>query len=134
MHFFFFFWSVKTLGKRGQKPHQSNLIYKSRVTICKELGGGGEEGLQIVLGTFPTKAGIPSHFTNLEMFTYKMWKHDAVSVSVRVWVWVIVSVCVCVCVCGQRGPLALVTMAADRSRARGRYYQALIFVVVMTSR
>lgn len=54
----------------------------------------------MVLGTFPAQAGIPSHFTNLEMFTCKMWKHDAVlmcqfqSVSVRAHKWG----CVCVCV------------------------------------
>lgn len=83
-----------------------------RFTICKELGGGGGEGLQMVLGTFPTKAGIPSRFTNLEMFTYKMWKHDAVSVCQ----------CqrVCMCVCGQRRPSALVTLAGDRGRGWGR--------------
>lgn len=78
----------------------------------------------MVLGTFPTKAGIPSHDTNLEMFTYKMWKHDAVSVSQ----------CQRVSVCGQRRPSALVTLAGDRSRGWGRYYQVLISVVMMTSR
>ena len=76
----------------------------------------------MVLGTFPTEAGIPS---NLEMFTYKMWEHGAVSMCQCVC-----CVCVCVCVhvgvCGQRGPSALVTLAGDRSRGRGRYYQALI--------
>lgn len=78
----------------------------------------------MVLGTFPTKAGIPSHDTNLEMFTSKMWKHDAVSVSQ----------CQRVSVCGQRRPSALVTLAGDRSRGWGRYYQVLISVVMMTSR
>lgn len=71
----------------------------------------------MVLGTFPTEAGIPS---NLEMFTYKMWKHGAVSMC-QCW-----RACVCVRVCGQRGPSALVTLAGDRSRGKGRYYQALI--------
>lgn len=90
----------------------------------------------MVLGTFPAQAGIPSHFTNLEMFTCKMWKHDAVlmcqfqSVSVRAHKWG----CVRVCVCGQRRPSALVTLAGDRSRGWGRCYQALISVVLMTSR
>lgn len=47
--------------------------YKSVVfAVCKELGGSGEDSLQIFLDIFPTKAGIPSHYTNLEMFTYKM--------------------------------------------------------------
>lgn len=55
----------------------------------------------MVQGTFPTKAGFPSRYTNLEMFTYKMWKHDAVSVSQRQHV----------SVCGQRRPSALVTLA-----------------------
>lgn len=66
-------------------------------TICKELGGGGEEGLQMVLGTFPTKAGIPSRYTNLEMFTHKMWKHDAVSM------YQCQDVCAWVCVCVVKG-------------------------------
>lgn len=60
----------------------------------------------MVLGTFPTKAGIPSRYTNLEMFTYKMWPHDAVSVSQHQHV----------SVCGQRRPSALVTLAEVGSR------------------
>lgn len=63
-------------------------------TICKELGGGGEEGLQMVLGTLPTTAGIPSCFINLEMFTYKMWNRDAVSTCLLVHVRVHMCVCV----------------------------------------
>lgn len=78
----------------------------------------------MVLGTFPTKAGIPSRCTNLEMFTSKMWKHDAASVSQ----------CQRVSVCGQRRPSALVTRAGGRRRGWGRYYQALISVAMMTSR
>lgn len=66
--------------KKGREPN---------IEVCKELGGCSKEGLQMVLGIFPTLVGIPSHIANLEMFTYKMWKHAAVSVCVRecVYVW-----------------------------------------------
>lgn len=64
----------------------------------------------MVVGTFPTTAGIPSRCTNLEMFTYKMWKHDAVSMCQYQRV----------CACGQRRPSALVTKAGDRSRGVGK--------------
>lgn len=96
--------------------------YKSIVfAVSKELGA--DEGLQMFLDTFPTK--IPPGYTNLEMFTYTTWKHDAPSVSQ----------CRPVSVCGQRRPLALVTPARERVRGGGvRYYQALVFVVMMTTR
>lgn len=117
----FFFLSVMTYRKKGREPN----IEIQSFTICKGLGGGGEEGLQMVLGTFPISAGIPSHFNNLEMFTYKMWKHVAVSMCRCQCVWV--------SVCGQRGPSALVTLGIGAG-GWGRYYQALISVVMMTSR
>lgn len=80
--------------------------YKSIVfAVSKELGA--DEGLQIFLNTFPTK--IPPSYTNLEMFTYTTWKHDASSVSQ----------CRPVSVCGQRRPLALVTPARERVRGVG---------------
>lgn len=40
--------------------------------VCKELGGSREDSLRIFLDILPTKAGIPSHYTNLEMFTSRM--------------------------------------------------------------
>ena len=78
----------------------------------------------MVLGTFPTEAGISFHYTNLEMFTYK---------NVEAWCSVCESLSMCECVWSKE-TLGSRDSGGERSRGWGRYYQALIFVVMMTSR
>lgn len=64
----------------------------------------------MAVGTPPTKQGISPSLANLDMFTYKIREHDAVSMCHYRHV----------CVCGQRVPSALVTPARYESRGWDR--------------